>query len=501
MRPNKPEGVKMKLQVNISKLKSIKELTIELPIKKGIYAITGQNATGKSTLVAATATAFYNAPMNRYFGKSVGTGTSISFKMGNETKTWEFADNKWNMTGHIRLKGFYEGSIIFGNRFKDATFNSLDKIERVSDRDLVAGDEFVRGNLGLILHNNEKFYEKLVTIDNPQARLRLGFVGVPYFYVKDNRRVSQYHMSTGENLLITILHSILERIGDRRELSTPCLLLLDEIELALHPSSLSRLLIFLRKIAHSHNMAIYFSTHSIELIREVSPENIFFLDRMVDDSVSIVNPCYPSYATRILYDHSGYDVVVLVEDDLSKIIVERLLRKLRLLENRLVHVMPCGGWTNVLKLAAEVVASNLLSKPSRIIIILDRDIQGSVPSYMIKADMKLNVPVNYLPMQSLEKFIRKHLFETVDHNLHRFLDSYLFLQKGLNTIMEEYKNSNHHNEDSNGKLLYRHIDAELDLRDKRRSDLIELIVDYMFQQNVENVTETESFLNKEFRNP
>ena len=53
-------------------------------------------------------------------------------------------------------------------------------------------------------------------------------------------------------------------------------------------------------MAKAYNYAIYFSTHSIELIGNISPENIYFLDRHSDNSIEILNPCYPAYATRIL---------------------------------------------------------------------------------------------------------------------------------------------------------------------------------------------------------
>ena len=133
---------------------------------------------------------------------------------------------------------------------------------------------------------------------------------------------------------------------------------LDEIELALHPSSLKRLLFFLEDISEKYNYAIYFSTHSIELISGIDPSNIFFLERHANNKIEVINPCYPAYATRILYDHSGYDKVILVEDDLAKVIVDRLLREEKLLNNRLVHVLPCGGFMNVLNLANDVVTYN-----------------------------------------------------------------------------------------------------------------------------------------------
>ena len=135
-------------------------------------------------------------------------------------------------------------------------------------------------------------------------------------------------MSTGENLLIRILNSLNIRNSDRQTIDTPCLLLLDEIELALHPSSLKRLVVFLKEISNEYNYAVYFSTHSIELISSIKPDNIFFLERHSDRSVELINPCYPAYATRMLYDYgSGYEYIILVEDDLAKEIVMRLLKK------------------------------------------------------------------------------------------------------------------------------------------------------------------------------
>jgi predicted ATPase len=89
-------------------------------------------------------------------------------------------------------------------------------------------------------------------------------------------------MSTGENLMISIVNSIDIRNKDRASLSKPCLMFLDEIELALHPSSLKRFVVFLTEISNTYNYAIYFSTHSIELISGIRPDNIFFIERYAD---------------------------------------------------------------------------------------------------------------------------------------------------------------------------------------------------------------------------
>ena len=109
-------------------------------------------------------------------------------------------------------------------------------------------------------------------------------------------------MSTGENLLISILHSLKILYNKRTTNSDgrPCIVFLDEIELALHSSALRRLVVFLKKIAKEINLAIFFSTHSIELLREIKPQNIYYLLHNVDNSISVSNPCYSAYATRNL---------------------------------------------------------------------------------------------------------------------------------------------------------------------------------------------------------
>ena len=48
----------MKLKMTIHNIKCIKDLEIEFPTKRGLYAITGQNGSGKSTIVACASSVF-----------------------------------------------------------------------------------------------------------------------------------------------------------------------------------------------------------------------------------------------------------------------------------------------------------------------------------------------------------------------------------------------------------------------------------------------------------
>jgi chromosome segregation ATPase len=58
----------MNLKMTIQKIKSINSLEIDLPIDKGLYTITGQNGSGKSTVVTCASIVFFNMKMHKYFG-------------------------------------------------------------------------------------------------------------------------------------------------------------------------------------------------------------------------------------------------------------------------------------------------------------------------------------------------------------------------------------------------------------------------------------------------
>ncbi|EGR3101495.1 hypothetical protein BAV72_22265 [Vibrio parahaemolyticus] len=474
----------MKLNMVINEIKSIDHLEIDLPIEKGLYAITGQNGSGKSTVVTCASSAFFNMRMNDYFG-TTSENAKINFKLNGASRSWEKKDGKWisHRDGNMSIKGFYEGSIIFGNRFKNTNYRILKNLDRIDDDLLQPGEDFIRTNLGKILHNNEEFYTELFKVNNADVGKSVQFSGDIFYYQKDGRRVSQFHMSTGENLLVSVLNSINIRNSDRASLSKPCILFLDEIELALHPSSLKRLVSFLNEMSMLYNYAIYFSTHSIELISAISPENIFFLERHSDNSLEIINPCYPAYATRILYDHSGYDSIILVEDDLAKEIITRLLRDNNLLNSRLVHVLPCGGYTNVIELAREVVSSNLVGKTSTISIILDGDVKEDASKYMYKHGIKNNIPLSYLPIESLEKYLKHTLHDSVDHKLFRKLNDFIFHQVSLRELVENYKSNYDVRSDKSGKKLYKLIDSELRERNKSRGDIVEIVVQHLLENN------------------
>lgn len=469
------------LKLTIENLRSIKKLELELPITPGLYALTGKNGSGKSTAMAAIANLFYNEILKNYFMNCTEENSIISYKYRDIEFTYSYDGKHWTEKGRkIYLHGFYEGSLIHGNRFRDSHFKALMIASKVKRDELIEANPEIKKKLGLILHDDEDRYQNLQKLSSDRAKEIFKFRSSPYFLVNDDRLISQLSLSTGENLLLSLLHSIYTHVIKRKDRENEYFILLDEVELALHPAALLRLLDFLEDISFQHHMAIYFSTHSTDLIRKIAPKNIFFLNKFHDNTVEVINPCYPAYATRNIYMHDGYDYLILVEDILSKKIVNWILKKEDLLSSKLVHILPCGGWENVVALHQEIIKSNFLGAGKKAFTILDGDVEELYNKKYKQKGLHNNLNVAFLPIQSAEKLLRSKLYDEIDHRFFRHFNDCFFHKEPLDTLMENY-GKKYGLTDKSGKILLKEIEIELYKNKATIDDITNDIVEYIVQ--------------------
>ena len=495
--------MKMNLVMNIKNIKGIEKFKFSFPLDKGIYAITGENGSGKSTLISCASTVFYQMPMYEHFGRP--NNASIEFEINSATRSWHYNGKKWeqeNSEKKMKINGFYEGSIIFGNRFKDTKISVINLLDSFSEEDTYPARKFVIDNLGLILHNDVNYYKELFVAKKTVAD-KNGLSRATYFYrTKKGEFVSQPRMSTGENLLLSILNSleILRKKRLEHNDGRPCIVFLDEIELALHSSALRRLILFLKEVAEETNLSIFFSTHSLELLREIKAQNIFYLTKTLEDSITVTNPCYPAYATRNLYGDDGYgnDLVILVEDDLAKMIIEKIMISKNIAQNIRFKILPTGGWTNTITMAFDVTSLNLLIRGTKLAVILDRDIKDSVPKFVSNNKQYSGIRIDYLPISSLEKYLKLHLVDKTDNQLFRYLDTYLFQKRPLTEIIREYKRGSK-GEDSDGKSFYGVLLDEVKSMRKDREDIVDLVVRHILENEKDKINEMTSYLDKKIK--
>lgn len=220
------------------------------------------------------------------------------------------------------------------------------------------------------------------------------------------------------------------------------MILIDEIELALHPSAVKRLVDFTKGIAKKYNVAIYFSTHSLEIINSLPTDNLFYLHKTTAEEIACETPCYPAYITRDIYTHSGYDVLILVEDDLAQFLVNRYIDNNRLDFNKRIQVLPVGGYDNTLELHQNFLQEEILQPVSHIISIIDGDAEAAVLKKRSDDGKWNSIPTDtilFLPIESLEKYLKKELFDNKNYAIMRLLRDRLFkFETDVNWFEQEY---------------------------------------------------------------
>lgn len=369
------------LKICINSVKNVSEARFDLPMDNGIYTFVGENGCGKSTIMLCMAQIVSNQ-WGKLIAEDVNADSSIAFAMDTKRCLWHRTNGKgWRKKGDvIHLNGMYEGSLFYGTRFtKSSLIDKLIVEHKINPEDIVEADDYVKDKMSYILHGDFTHYRTLKRIRNRHTAELFKIWNIPYFIEVNNHLVSQYRMSSGECLLVSLLHFIYNSI-ERRSLPTDqtILVLIDELELALHPIAVLRLIDLLKELVKEHsNLVVYLSSHSPEVIKTIPPRNIYKVEN-TDGKIELISNCYPSYLIRDLYCNESPDFLLLVEDTLAQQVVNGVLTKNSLRNSKLVHVVPVGGWQNVIDLQRELYTKKILSSNTKIISILDGDVLGKL---------------------------------------------------------------------------------------------------------------------------
>ncbi len=482
------------LKITIKNIKNIKDASLEFPLEPTLNLIVGSNGCGKSTVMQALSQAISKRSLKGLKEDDYDHTSKVEISLSTKKDTWE-GSNRWYLSKvSIQLNGMYEGSLFYGTRFNDSRI--VDRLIRegeIAGSGIVDADEYVKEKLSYILHGTLERYPNLKKVRNKFISRELGLENTPYFNLIDGKRlISQYRMSSGECLLISLLHFVYNAIV-RRSLpqNELILVLIDEIELALHPIAVSRFLDLITElVVSSKNLMVVLSSHSPEVIRKIQPKHVYKIENN-SGIVSIVNPCYPSYVIRDIYKHDGFDYLLLVEDELAKVVVDKVLRNNGLQFSRLVHVVPVGGWSNVLSLQKDLLQNNVLGIGREIISIIDGDVQHLV-SPEFSSLKKL-----FLPIKSIEKFLYEVIVLNPDQRLKKIINDKYFPVDSLDTLISEHKVQYPSDVDRPDKKFYFRLRKNLESRgiddlvfvDKLSDDVMQAISFDKFSESIKALLE------------
>ncbi len=192
----------------------------------------------------------------------------------------------------------------------------------------------------------------------------------------------------------------------------------------------------------------------------------------IDGIVRALNPCYPNYAIRNLYVPNGYDFIILVEDDLAKAVVERIVRSKNICTSRLWHVVPSGDWHQTLKLHRDMQNSGLLGVGKRVISIIDGDVIEKASTKAEEFDISL---YSFLPIKSIEKYLKKKLIVERDAKFTKMIGDKYFTRRSLNEIIADYEQNYGAGTDENGKKLYKMICSNLNQAGISREQFVQYL--------------------------
>lgn len=76
----------MGINIKIHNIKNIDDFEFTIPIEKGLYALTGENGSGKRTIISCAAAAFYVPSFYDYFGNP-REGAYIDFSFNGKRRS------------------------------------------------------------------------------------------------------------------------------------------------------------------------------------------------------------------------------------------------------------------------------------------------------------------------------------------------------------------------------------------------------------------------------
>lgn len=304
----------MKRRVSISNLKGIRSLAFDFPDKPGVYLLVGENGSGKTTLLTCLHRIKNSYAFADNFPKSSKTDkfdqykdSEIRYETSDGQVVYQKKRERW-------CPFPYGASTVLSTfRFETSIFARVDagrigtKKDELDNGPLEAPSEFVQKAILDIFPDNR--FSNISIFKNKNGRRWFN----TFFIVKDenNSLYSEKRFSSGELALLRLI-SRLEDIPVRS------LVLLDEVELALHPKVQRKLLAFLHKQAEEKNLTIIVATHSQTLIANESPTNIILLQNSHGE-ITVKTPCYPAEAMQSVDIYNGImgDYLLLVEDEMA----------------------------------------------------------------------------------------------------------------------------------------------------------------------------------------
>lgn len=480
----------MPVQIIIENIKNIKKLDFTLPDKKGLYILTGNNGSGKTTLMTCLSRIDYSNAFKEFFkttpkyesrtGKSKtiffddfsstadGLQKTISYHDNGKSISYTYNKNpdktkeaRWTpSTKRFGLKELFDDSlkeVFFIKATDEGRFFIQEKdFQDIGRLKIQDADKHLIDELNTIF-NTTKF-NKLKYIQTNRGHGNRRGNRAYLIQLDANHYFTEKNFSLGEVLVLNTLITI-ENLNQ----SEKTLLLIDEVEMALHPTAQINLLKYLEKQAKDKNLIVLLSTHSSSIIKYT--KNIIYLENNKGD-VEVVNNCYPAYVLKNMAIEEDFqpDCLFVVEDDKAKLLLNEIIRYYN--ENfskknikPIYKILPIGGYIQVINFF-ENSQHYVFNKKIKFHIFLDKDVETNKNSKAVcderkKANSELKDCMHFLPITpelGLWEYLLSNAQKVQDNMDSQYQDNNFNFKERIKDIEQQKQKTANERQDAKDKF-------------------------------------------------
>lgn len=322
--------------IKLEPFRHIPSLTVNF--NHPISIISGTNRSGKSTILMAIACSHFNfvkrnsqnGNLDRHTWSSLMHITNkdvqsedwtyyITYKTGNKIETKrgqrKHTTKKWNGIGKKESQF----------KFRDVVFIDLDRILPARNFSRVIFNKTKSASEHTISTNNSIIIEEYLSYvleETFELNKLATYQDKDIFKYKNSNQYSSYNAATGEEVLTKIIIDIVEANRDS-------LILIDEIEIGLHPKVQRRLIDVLYNIASNDNKQFILSSHSQTILSSVPDKARIFIEKDYSNNFKSIENISVNAALSKM-DSISYPLIDLYcEDDIAEKIIRKVLTNLQ----------------------------------------------------------------------------------------------------------------------------------------------------------------------------